>query len=95
MIDADGDGVYTSPRGYARSALAASGADVTKLFEELAPFDEAIASQAAHEFQERTGDLLSEATQTALKAAAPQVRAGFTAYTEAWRATQIAKVRQQ
>jgi hypothetical protein len=46
-LDADGDGTFTAPRAWARRLVEKHGADPAKLLPALAPFDEAVAAQAA------------------------------------------------
>lgn len=46
-LDADGDGKFTAPRAWAKRLVERHGTDPAKLLPALAPFDEAVASQAA------------------------------------------------
>jgi hypothetical protein len=79
-IDGDGDGIYSSPRDYARRALQAAGDSPERLMEALATYDEATAVQAAALCRERSVDLTTPAFRRAVDGAAPSVRHGFVAY---------------
>ena len=46
-LDADGDGTFTAPRAWAKRLVERHGTDPAKLLPALAPFDEAVAAQAA------------------------------------------------
>ena len=76
-LDSDGDGKFTSARGYAETLVKESGSDLEKLFKELEACDAATAAQVAGFLEgalpkEEWGlvDKLFETT-------APQVRKGF------------------
>jgi hypothetical protein len=90
-IDADGEGRKTPAFDYAQRLAAASGGDLPALLKALADYDEAVAAQAAHLWQQSGHSLLSDEAQAALKGAAPQVAAGTRAYLEAWRENQLAR----
>lgn len=79
-IDGDGDGQYRSPLDYARAVVESSGGDPAKLVAALAPYDEAVAVQAAGLCRERGLDLASPAFRRAIEGAAPAVRHGMLAY---------------
>jgi hypothetical protein len=92
-IDADGDGRGTPARDYAQRNVAGCGGDFAKLLESLSTYDRAVAAQAAHLWQSSGSSLLSDEIQTQLKTAAPETQAGFQAYLDAWRETQIARTK--
>jgi hypothetical protein len=46
-VDGDGDGKYTSPRGYAKTLHRKHKNDLRALFEELSDYDQAVAAQVA------------------------------------------------
>ena len=77
-IDADGDGQFTSARGYAKRLVQQSGADGVRLVRALAAYDEAVAAQAAS-LCAAAGIKLGSADPL-LRSAAPQVQRGFAAY---------------
>lgn len=82
-IDGDGDGRYSSPREYARAAVAGSAGSPERLAQRLAAFDSAVAVQAASLCRAEGMDLAAPAFRRALDRAAPQVRHGFAAYQNA------------
>ena len=88
-IDADGDGVRSSARDYALRLWQASQGDLSRLLASLEGYDESVAAQAAELFQQAGHSLTAEATQTALRGAAPAARAGFSQYHRAWRDSQL------
>jgi hypothetical protein len=90
-LDADGDGQATPAVDYARRAVKQANGDLPRLLAQLADYDEAVAIQAAHLWQQPSKSLLDEDSQTALQAAAPQVRRGFERYLDAWRESQLAR----
>jgi hypothetical protein len=90
-LDGDGDGRLSTPRDYARRALAASNGDPAKLVSALSAYDAAVAAQAAELYRRAGGALFSDSFAAALDAAAPQARKGLLAYREAWRAAQRAR----
>ncbi len=90
-LDADGDGRRTAAYDYAQRRFADSRGELAKLIEGLRDYDEAVAAQAAHQFQSSGGSLLSEASRAVLKTAAPATQEGFRAYLDAWRENQIAR----
>jgi len=90
-LDGDGDGKRTPPHDYAQQAIKASGGDLKTLLEKLAAFDEAVASQAAHQWQTSGKSLLGAEAQAALKNASPKVAHGIRAYLDAWRENQAAR----
>lgn len=84
-IDADKDGERTPAIRYAERLLTEAGTDLPKLLGALAPYDYAVAAQAAHLFTQRGGNPRSETTQQSLLTAAPQTKAAFRDYAAAWR----------
>jgi hypothetical protein len=90
-LDADGDGRRTPAVEYARRLISKTGDNLPALLTGLAEYDEAVAAQAAHLWQEAGGRLLSPAAQEALGQAAPTVQRGVRAYLDAWRESQIAR----
>jgi len=82
-IDADGDGVFTSPRALAGKVLAEHGKDLPALVAELSRYDEAVATQAASLMRLAGTDVRTQPVQRALAAAAEPVRRGFAAYAAA------------
>jgi hypothetical protein len=90
-IDADGDGRKTPACNYAQRRVAESHGDFAKLLKSLSTYDRAVAAQAARLWQQSGESLLSESIQSQLKAASPETQAGFQAYLEAWRETQMAR----
>ena len=79
-IDADGDGVFTSPRALATKVVAQHDKDVAAALAELAHYDEATAAQAASLLQARGTDVREAVVQRLLQSAAEPVRRGFAAY---------------
>jgi hypothetical protein len=82
FIDADGDGRFTSAREYAQrivDAVKNLGADAAldAVIEKLAPFDDAVAAQAADLLSARGKKFESEAATRAIQRAPPAVRRGF------------------
>ena len=73
-IDGDGDGKYTSPRGYAEQLVKDYGNKPDRLFPALTPYDEAIIIQTLNLCQELGADLKGVEFQNAAKQAAPAVQ---------------------
>ncbi|HEX6984611.1 MAG TPA: CehA/McbA family metallohydrolase [Planctomycetaceae bacterium] len=90
-VDADGDGGWTSARGYAERIRNDAGGNLSKLVAGLAGFDEAVATQAAWLYEVNGGSPTDPALRQALTDAPPAVRVGFQAYLEAWRESQTAR----
>ncbi len=90
-LDADGDGRRSAAYDYAQRAVVAAKGDFTALLKALSNYDQATAAQAANLWQTAGNSLLSEATSTALRQAAPATQAGFQTYLNAWRENQIAR----
>ncbi|HUR60006.1 MAG TPA: CehA/McbA family metallohydrolase [Opitutaceae bacterium] len=76
-IDGDGDGRFTSARGYAALAVSRAGGDAAKLIESLASFDQPVAVQAADLWRKAGNDLAAPAFVERLRTAPAQVREGF------------------
>jgi hypothetical protein len=79
-FDADGDGVWNSPRYYAQLAIEFVGTEPTKLFPFLGAFDEAVAAQAAAFCLPAGSDARGPEFARALASAPPPVRRGFAAF---------------
>ena len=79
-LDADADGRFTAPRGYASRLIDRYGTDAARLVPALGDYDEATAAQAAGLYAEAGGDLRDPRFAKCLEAAAPQVAAGFARY---------------
>jgi len=73
-IDGDGDGKYTSPRGYAEQLVKDYGSNPERLFTALAPYDEAIIIQTLALCRERGADLRNRTLQAAAKDATPTIQ---------------------
>jgi hypothetical protein len=82
-IDADGDGEFSAARKYARQMIERHGTDPAKLLPALSRYDEAVAAQAASLCAAAGAQLNQSAFSDVLKSAAPQVAAGFSAYSAA------------
>ena len=78
-IDGDGDGKFTAARGYAKRIIKLHGKNIPQLLSALAPFDQAVAAQAADLLAAAGQDLREARFQKHLTAATPATRAGFTA----------------
>lgn len=90
-LDVDGDGRRTPAYEYAKAAVAESGGDFSKLLSRLAKYDEAVAAQAAHQWQQAGKSLLADDARAALKTAEPKVIRGIRVYLDAWRENQGAR----
>lgn len=90
-LDADGDGRRTTAREYATRLHAASAGDLDKLITSLAGYDESVAAHAALIVDRAGRPPTDPAVATAIKDAAPPVRAGFRVYLESWRETRTAQ----
>lgn len=90
-LDADGDSQPTPAIEYARQLVNESQGSLPQLLAALADYDQAVAVQAAHLWQERTKSLLDDDSQAALRAAKAHVREGFEQYLDAWRDSQLAR----
>jgi hypothetical protein len=90
-LDADGDSQPTPASEYARRLVNESQDKLPQLLAALTDYDQAVAVQAAHLWQEQTKSLLDDEPQAALRAAKAHVRKGFEQYVEAWRESQLAR----
>jgi len=79
-VDADGDGQFTSARGYARKLVEKTGADMSALVSVLQNFDETVSRQAAALCVAAGTKLDSPAAASALRVAKPHVQRGFADY---------------
>jgi hypothetical protein len=89
-LDADGDGRATPAVDYARKLVQQSQGNWQKLVAALAPYDAAVAAQAAQLFQAGGGELMTAEAEQVLNGAAPATRTGVRQYLAAWRENQIA-----
>jgi hypothetical protein len=89
-VDADGDGNRTSAFAYARKVHKAGG-KWQETVKELAPFDEAVAAQAASLLRADGASLNDPEVRAAARSAGQHVERAFAAYWEAWRASQISR----
>jgi len=81
-VDADGDGVYTSAREYARQLVDRHTA-LPSLLAALAEHDAVVSAHAAELLEGRGADLEGAAMRAALASASPSVREGVSAYLSA------------
>ena len=79
-LDGDGDGRFTAARIYAKRLVNEYGSDSAKLVSALNSFDEAVAAQAASLCAAAGQSLSTAAFAEALKAGAPHVQRGFSAF---------------
>jgi hypothetical protein len=78
-VDADGSGVWNSPRYYAQFAIEISGTEPGRLFRFLGAYDEAVATQAAAFCLPAGQDHWPPEVAKALESAPAAVRKGFAA----------------
>jgi hypothetical protein len=90
-IDADGSGDFTSAFGYASRLVAESAADVARLMNRLADYDEAVAAQTARLLHVRKVKTPAELLQDAARTDSRSIKAGFQAYVDAWKESEIAR----
>lgn len=90
-LDVDGDGRRTPAFDYAQRLVLAGGDDLPALLASLANYDEAVAAQAAHLWQQAGRSLLTDEAQAALQKAPPQAARGIRTYLDAWRENQLAR----
>jgi hypothetical protein len=90
-LDADGDGERTSAFTYAQRLLGQTKGAWSQLVRALSDYDEAVAAQAASLLQARGVSASAAEVRAAARQAGDQVERGFQAYTEAWRASQMAR----
>jgi hypothetical protein len=79
-VDGDGDGRFTAPRACAQRLATQYGLNPVSLIRALAPFDEAVAAQAASLCMAVGRSVNSAETQAALRSATAPVQRGFAAY---------------
>jgi hypothetical protein len=79
-LDADGDGRFTSARGYARKLVERHGTNPQALLSALASFDEVTAVQAASVCAAAGMSFDSDSFHRALDSAAGPVRRGFESF---------------
>ena len=79
-IDVDGDGKYTSPRGYAEQLMAKHGRNLGDLVGALKDYDQAVAAQVASLLLERGIDVRSKEVQSVMVGASDATRKGFAAF---------------
>jgi hypothetical protein len=90
-LDQDGDGQRTSARVYAQRLVTKHGNSPSDLVAALASYDEAVAVQAAAFLNASGADLSDSNLQAAAEQGGPQVKRGFRAFLEAWRAGEVAR----
>lgn len=90
-LDIDGDGRPTPAFDYAQRIMATNPDNLSKLIASLAPYDAAVAAQAADLWQQSGKTLLTDESQAVVRSAVPHVQAGFQAYLDAWRENQQAR----
>ena len=79
-VDADGDGKFTAARQYAQKLAERVGMDSGAMVSALAPFDEAVAAQAASLMHKAGMDLREAEFTRRLKSASASTQRGFNAY---------------
>jgi len=89
-LDGDGDAVRSSASDYALRVLAGAS-NLEKLTAALAPYDAAVAAQAAELYRTAGGSLEAEVLDRVLKNAPLHVAAGVRAYWQAWRESELAQ----
>jgi hypothetical protein len=77
-VDADADGVYTSPRAYAESIWRRYGSDPSGLLRTLGKYDGAVAEQAASFLKASGHDPAEQSFVRLLRSQPPHVRRAFT-----------------
>lgn len=92
-IDADGDGKKTPAYAYARRLVTQYQDDVPGLIKALTDYDRAVSSQAASLLREQGRSPFDPTLTKLLQNAAEPVQLGFALYAEAWRASEIARLK--
>jgi hypothetical protein len=87
-VDGDGDGVWTSPRAYAQALINRVGLEPQSLLPALAPYDEAVAAQAARLCHAAGHDVGGSEYRRRLASAPEPVQRGFHAYAASLAASQ-------
>lgn len=82
-VDGDGDGHYTSPRGYAQKLWDRHGSNVGELLNALEGYDRATIEQAAEICAENGLELRKNSFQTRIKTSSGKVKEGFDNYLQA------------
>jgi hypothetical protein len=82
-VDADGDGVFTSPRALAAKVLSLHEKDLPAAVAELGHYDAAVSTQAASLLRLAGIDVRTQEVARILEKAGEPVRRGFAAYTSA------------
>ena len=90
-LDVDGDGQRTSALAYAQRLMTKYRNRPIDVAAALAPYDEAIAVQAAALLNASGADLDDAELRAAAKRAGRHVERGFRAFLEAWRAGEVAR----
>jgi hypothetical protein len=80
FLDADGDGAWTNPRAYAARLVERVGTEPPALLAALAPYDPAVAAQAAELCQAAGRNVQDAAFTRELEKAGEAVRQGFAAF---------------
>jgi hypothetical protein len=91
-LDADGDGRRTSAYEYARRLHHTAKGQWPELVRVLKDYDEAVAAQAASLLQGGGTSVDDKEIRMAARAAGVQIERGFVAFSEAWRASRVARV---
>jgi hypothetical protein len=90
-LDADGDGKWTSPRGYAEQFGREHGSDWRSLLRSLKLYDEAVTIQAAALLRRQGISLYDPALRAVAEETGPHVERGLQAYAKARRECQLAR----
>jgi hypothetical protein len=90
-IDGDGDRKRTAAYDYARQVHHAAKGQWPEVVRRLAEYDEAVATQAAGLLLAGGISIEDKEIRTAARAAGAHVERGFTAFSEAWRASRVAR----
>jgi hypothetical protein len=89
-LDVDGDGQRTSAFSYAQRLMTKYSHRPNEVAAALAPYDEAVAVQAAAILKASGTDLHDAELRAAVRQAGPHVERGFRAFRESWRAREVA-----
>ncbi|CAN5912153.1 hypothetical protein BH24BAC1_BH24BAC1_14970 [soil metagenome] len=92
-VDADGDGAPTSAHAYALKLVADAKERPRSLLRKLAPYDEAVAMQAAALLQERGVAPDGPEMTRALRKATPATKQGVEQFASEWKASQAVRAR--
>jgi hypothetical protein len=90
-LDVDGDGQRTSALAYAQRLMTKYSNRPIDVVAALAPYDEAIAVQAAALLKASGADFDDAELRVAIKQAGRHVERGFRTFLEAWRAREVAR----